>query len=58
VWYRDDLGRKQKVSTRTSRKTEALKFLKAFKPEEISKAVRLRRSTLSQFAADYLQHSQ
>ncbi len=34
LWYTDCNGKKQKISTRTSRKREAVRFLDTFQPED------------------------
>jgi site-specific recombinase XerD len=57
LWFFDDLGKKKKVSTRTKLKTDALKFLQSFKQEEARLRIRLQRTSLSQFAVDFLDYA-
>jgi integrase len=57
LWFTDDTGRKQKVSTGSRRKSDALKFLQRFRQEEHEKLVKLRQTSLSQFIEDFLRHS-
>lgn len=57
LWFKDDLGRKRKVSTRCKLKTDALKFLQDFKQKEAEGKARLQRTSVSLFAQDYLKYS-
>jgi len=51
LWYEDEFGRKHKVSTRTTLKSEAIKFLREFKVSH----VRTNKSKrLSEFVAEFL----
>ena len=40
LWYEDDLGRRQKVSTRCARKSDALKVLRDFKGKDQQQKLR------------------
>jgi integrase len=51
LWYEDDLGRKHKVSTRTTLKSEAIQFLRKFDPEAL---VEEKSKRLSDFTAEFL----
>ena len=56
VWYRDEIGKRHKVSTRTKYKVEATKFFQAFKREEHERMKRTQNVRLSTFFNDYLQY--
>jgi hypothetical protein len=58
LWFTDDSGRKQKVSTGSRLKSDALKFLQRFRQDEHEKLVKLRQTPLSQFIDDFLRHSE
>jgi site-specific recombinase XerD len=55
--FDDELGRRHKVSTRCTLKTDALNFLQDFKQSEHERNVRLLRVSLHQFTEDYLTYS-
>jgi site-specific recombinase XerD len=57
LWIDDELGRRHKVSTRCTLKTDALKFLQDFKQSEHERKVKLQRVSLHQFTEDYLTYS-
>jgi hypothetical protein len=52
LWFEDDRGNKRKISTGCTSKSEAIKFLRSFKPEDHQKEPD--RITLSQFAKIFL----
>jgi site-specific recombinase XerD len=51
LWYKDDAGRKHKVSTRTTLKSEAIQFLREFRVTRVRSAKSMR---LSEFVAEFL----
>jgi integrase len=51
LWYKDDAGRKHKVSTHTTLKSEANQFLREFKVTRVRSARSMR---LSEFVAEFL----
>lgn len=53
----DELGKRQRISTRCKLKTDALKFLRDFKEAEHERKRNLDRVSLSQFKQTYLEHS-
>jgi hypothetical protein len=57
IWFDDELGRRHKASTHCTLKTDALKFLQAYKQGEHERKVRLQRVSLCQFTEDYLTYS-
>ena len=57
LWFTDELGRRQKVSARCMRKSQALRFLQDFRKGEQERRVRLQRTLLSQFSEDFLAYS-
>jgi integrase len=57
LFYADESGKRQKVSTRTKRKAEALKFVSQFKEMQKQKMTVKRHVTLSRFIDEYIQHS-
>jgi site-specific recombinase XerD len=57
LWFVDDGGKKQKVSTGCSLKSEALKFLQSFKEGEKQHKARLTLKTLSEFFSDYREYA-
>ena len=57
LFFFDELGKRQCVSTRCKLKTDALKFLQDFKRTEQERKVKVLRVSLSQFKEDYLRYS-
>jgi hypothetical protein len=57
VFYADDLGKRQSVSTRCTYKCDALKFLQSFKLAECERKTRVQRLSLSEFIPAFIQHS-
>lgn len=57
LWYKNNNGKKQKVSTRCKIKSGALKFLQHFNEEQHEKKMKLERITLSVLIKDYLTYS-
>jgi len=57
LWFDDELGRRHKVSTRCTLKSDALKFLQHFRQSEQERKVKLQRVSLSQFVRTYLSYS-
>lgn len=56
LWFRDDLGRKQKISTKKTHKAQALQFLSEFKRNQQERKLKLQQVSLSEFTQDYLTH--
>lgn len=54
LWYKDDRGRRQKVSTRSKHKTDALKFVQTFKADQEEK---IQPKTLSAFTGEFLTYA-
>lgn len=46
LWYEDEFGRRRKVSTKTTLKSEAVEFLRTFKRESVVKVKQKRLSDL------------
>jgi integrase len=57
IFYFDDLGKRHKVSTHCTRKSDALKFLQAYRQGEQDRKAKLQRVLLHQFTEDYLIYS-
>ena len=57
LWFVDQFGKRQKVSTHARTKAEAVQFLRAFKEEEQIRLVKRNRTTLSLFSTDFLKYS-
>ena len=57
IYFSDDLGKRRCVSTKSRLKTDALKFLQAFRQSEYERKTSLQRVSLSAFAATFLEHS-
>lgn len=55
LFFFDDLGKRHKVSTKTTLKSEALKFLQSFRQEH--RTAKAAPTLLSRFAEDYLTYS-
>ena len=55
LFFFDDLGRRHKISTKTTLKSEALRFLQSFKQEQ--KVAKAASTLLSRFTDDYLTYS-
>gem|GEM_PF-1861748 len=55
LWFDDELGRRHKVPTRCTLKTDALKFIQQFKQAEKQK--KINRVLLSQFTETFLPYS-
>lgn len=58
LYYEDENGTKRKVSTRSRRKSDALKFVNEFKNREREKRKRIKNVSLSKFKDEYLEYSQ
>ncbi|MBI3192951.1 MAG: tyrosine-type recombinase/integrase [Ignavibacteriae bacterium] len=58
LWFTNADGNKQKVSTGSSLKSDAVKFLREFKEENVRVRQTKITKTLNEFFADYMQHSQ
>jgi len=58
LWFVDQFGKRQEVSTHARTKAEAVQFLRAFKEEEQVRQVKRNRTTLSLFSQDYLKYSE
>jgi hypothetical protein len=54
LWFDNELGCRQKVSTCCTRKSEALKFLQSFREREHQRRATLQKTALSNFTEDYL----
>jgi integrase len=57
LWYTNEQGRRQKVSTHCRYKTDAINFLQSFKSEEHEKAKRARNKPSSVFFAEFLEYA-
>jgi integrase len=57
LWYTNEQGKRQKVSTRCRYKTDATNFLQAFKSEEHERAKRARNKPASVFFAEFLEYA-
>ncbi len=57
LYYSDILGKRQKVSTRQTLKTDALKFLQAFDAEEVRKRATRKNASLQSFMTDFLTYA-
>lgn len=57
LWHYDDLGNVHKVSTGSSSKSDALRFLRTFKQSDHLKKTQLERRSFSAFYEDYLDYS-
>jgi integrase len=55
LWYEDEFGRRRKISTKTTRKPEAVEFLRTFKRET---AVKVKPKRLSEFTKEFLAFTQ
>ena len=56
LWFRDALDRKQKISTKTKHKAEALRFLSEFERHQQERKQKLQQVSLSEFTQNYLTH--
>jgi len=54
LWFDNELGCRQKVSTCCTRKSDALKFLQSFRENVHQRRATPHRTSLSHFAEDYL----
>ncbi|MDI6766027.1 MAG: tyrosine-type recombinase/integrase [Bacteroidota bacterium] len=57
LWYIDEGGKKQKISTGCKLKSNALKFLRDFKENEMKRRTFLKLKTLNEFYIDYQEYS-
>src|ERR1051325_2992883 len=57
LWFDDETGRKQKVSTGCTHKPDAIKFFREFKLEERHRKAAFTRKSLREFFADYQAYS-
>ena len=57
LYFLDGQGKRRCVSTRSTLKTDALKFLQTFKQSECARKTNLNRVSLTAFAATFLEHS-
>ena len=58
LFFRDELGKRRKVSTGCRLKSDAFKFLQSFKVSEQERKLKLQRVSLGAFAQDFLAYSQ
>jgi integrase len=54
LWFHNEQGKKQKVSTRCTYKSDALRFLQSFKSDEYERRQKTKRRLLSEFLTDFL----
>jgi len=57
LWYKDDQGRRQKISTRSTTKKNALAFLRTFKPQELVTTPVVPYRKLSELFREFQEHS-
>ena len=57
LWYNDEGGRKQKVSTSCNLKSDAVKFLRDFNENEHKRKIHLTLKTVREFFSDYQNYS-
>jgi len=57
LFYKDEDGKRQKKSTKSKRKSEALKFVSGFKEKQKQQKTVKRHVTLSRFIDEYMQYS-
>ncbi|MBS4028818.1 MAG: site-specific integrase [Ignavibacteriales bacterium] len=58
LWFINELGIKQAVSTQSKHKSDALKFLQQFKEKEHENKIKIQRLSFSQFKDDFLTYAQ
>ena len=54
LWFKNERGKRQKISTRCTYKADAIKFFQSFKREEYERIHNLRRKLLVEFTEEYL----
>ncbi len=54
LWFNNERGKKQKVSTHCTHKADALRFLQSFKCDEHERKQKAKRKLLSEFKEDFL----
>jgi integrase len=57
VFYTDEVGKRKSVSTQSTRKSDALRFLQSFNLEQQRRIKRHQRLGLSEFVPAFIQHS-
>jgi integrase len=57
VWYTNSLGKRQKISTHSRRKFDAMVFMRTFSPDEHAKKLREQRVTYKSFLATFLPYT-
>lgn len=58
LWFINEQGKKQKVSTRCTYKADALTFLQSFKRDEYQRKQKIKRKLLSEFLVDFLSYAE
>jgi integrase len=58
LWFINEQGKKQKVSTRCTYKSEALQFLQTFKRDQYEQRQKTKRRLLSEFLIDFLSYAE
>ena len=58
LFYLDDQGKRKRVSTRSTYKADAVKFLQSFKRDEYERRQRTKRKLLSEFLIDFLSYAE
>jgi integrase len=58
LWFVNERGKKQKVSTRCTYKVDAVKFLQGFKRDEYEQRRKNKRKGLSEFLVEFLSYAQ
>ena len=54
VWYSNSLAKRQKISTPSRRRFDAVVFMRTFDPDEYAKKIREQRDTLRSFVSTFL----
>jgi len=57
VWYKNELGKRQRVSTRSRKKTEAIRFLQSFKSKDHERTQKAKRTLLTDYMNDFFQYA-
>ena len=58
LWFTNESGKKQKVSTHCTLKSEAYQFLQSFKSDEHERRKKIKRKFLTEFITDYLLYAE
>lgn len=58
LWFINEQGKKQKVSTHCTYKSDALRFLQSFKRDEYDRRQKTKRKLLSEFLSEFLSYAE